>query len=183
MSRRTDRWRERDAERRCQHAAAVASSERLRRRQAEQARDDALDRADHLDRELRSINAQLFATVGVFTAAELTRLLPEETAARLRGTAERVELHVDTRDEHDVLIVADAKGSNPTAVEDLAKSLGAALAVSRVTARHDGDEALAQLLDLARISPETGAFRVEVGLPLELLRRRFGRCAEDAGTR
>jgi hypothetical protein len=120
---------------------------------------------------------------GVFTASELARLLPEETAARLRGTAERVELHVDTRNEHDVLIVADANGRDRAAVDDLGKSLGAALAVARVTARHDGDEDLAQLLDLARVSPETGAFRLEVGLPLELLRRRFGRCADDAGAR
>lgn len=75
MSRRTDRrGRERDAERRYQHAAIVASAERLRRRAAEQERDDALDRADHLDRELRRINAQLFATVGVFTAAEYQQI-------------------------------------------------------------------------------------------------------------
>ena len=120
---------------------------------------------------------------GVFSAKELSRLLPEETATRLNGTAERVELHVDTRDEHDVLIVADANGRDVGAVDDLGKSLGAALAVARVTARHDGDEALAELLDLARISPAAGSFRVEVGLPLELLRRRFGRCAGDAGTR
>lgn len=75
MSRRTDRrGREWDAERRYQHAAAVASSERLRRRQAEQARDDALDRADHLDRELRRISAQLFATIGVLTVAEYQQI-------------------------------------------------------------------------------------------------------------
>lgn len=75
MSRRTDRrGRERDAERRYQHAAAVATAERLRRRTAEQERDDALDRADHLDRELRRINAQLFATVGVLTADEYQQI-------------------------------------------------------------------------------------------------------------
>jgi hypothetical protein len=119
-----------------------------------------------------------FKTDRLMWGADLARLLPDDMASRLRGTAERVGLH-----EHDVLIVADASGKERTAVDDLGKSLGAALAVARVKARHDGDEDLAQLLDLACISPESGAFRVEVGLPLELLRRRFGHCAEDAGSR
>jgi hypothetical protein len=120
---------------------------------------------------------------GVVSASELSKLLPEETRSRLQGAAERVELHVDTRNDADVLIVADANGQNPAQVDDLAKSLGAALAVARVKARHDGDDALAELLDLARVSPESGKFRLEVALPLETLRQRFGRCAERAEER
>jgi hypothetical protein len=118
---------------------------------------------------------------GVVAASELVKLLPEDVQGRLRGAADRVELHVDTREENDVLIVLDTTGSDNAAVDDFGKSLGAALAVARVKARHDGDDDLAELLDLARVRPETGAFRLEVGLPLELLRKRFGYCREDAG--
>lgn len=75
MSRRTDRrGRERDAERRFQHAAAVASSERLRRRDAERERDDARDRADHLARELRRLNEIHEATVGFPTATDYQQI-------------------------------------------------------------------------------------------------------------
>ena len=118
---------------------------------------------------------------GVVDAEALERALPEDLRSRLRGTADRIELHVDTRDEHDVLIVADATGSDTGAVADLGKSLAAALAVARVTAQSEGDEELAQLLDLARVNPETGAFRVETALPLETLERRL--CARGGGRR
>ena len=75
MSRRTDRsGRLRDAERRYGHAAVVASAERLRRRDAERERDDALDRADHLERELRRLNEIHEATVGFPTLADYQQI-------------------------------------------------------------------------------------------------------------
>lgn len=75
MSRRSNRkGRERDAERRYAHAAATATAERLRRRDAEQARDEALDRADYLDRQLRRLNEIHEGTVGFLTPAEYQQI-------------------------------------------------------------------------------------------------------------
>lgn len=116
---------------------------------------------------------------GVMDASGLGRFLADDVRERLRGAAERVELHIDTRNDDDVLIVADAEGPNAAAVADLGKSLGAALAVARVTAQSEGDQDLATLLDLARVNPKTGSFRVEAALPLDVLERRL--CERDGG--
>jgi len=118
---------------------------------------------------------------GLMDPEVLEAWLAADVRDRLRGAAERVELHVDTRDENDVLIVADAQGSDRAAVADLGKSLGAALAVARVTAQSEGEHELATLLDLARVRPKDGSFRVEAALPLHVLERRL--CAADGGPR
>lgn len=75
MSRRTDRrGRERDAERRYQHAAAVASTEHGRRVRAEQARDDALDRAAHAEREAARMHELNIATLNFLSYEEYGRI-------------------------------------------------------------------------------------------------------------
>lgn len=75
MSRRTDRrGRERDAERRYQHAAAVASAERLRRRDAERERNDALDRAEHAEREAARMHELNIATLNSLSYEEYGRI-------------------------------------------------------------------------------------------------------------
>ncbi|MHB8876885.1 MAG: hypothetical protein ACYC8T_24575 [Myxococcaceae bacterium] len=114
---------------------------------------------------------------GIISADELARLLPEDQARlaeRLREAASRVELHVDAT--HDVGMVADVRGTNPADAEDLGKSLGAALALGRLKAQAEGSHELAQILDLARVKPGSGDFRVELGLPLELLTKSLAHC-------
>jgi hypothetical protein len=121
---------------------------------------------------------------GVVSAEELARILPDsqrEIAERLRGALENIELHVDASD--DVAIVADASGPTATDVNDLGKTLGAALSLGRLKAQSDGDEKLAELMELARVSPRDGRFSLELALPMPVIQRQMGPCKRkrDAG--
>lgn len=122
---------------------------------------------------------------GVLSAEELAKMLPEsqrEIAERLRGALERIELHVDASE--DVAIVADATGPTANDVDDLGKTLGSALSLGRLKAQSDGDEKLAELMELARISPHNGRFSLEMALPMPVIQRQMGPCRRnkhDAG--
>ena len=77
----------------------------------------------------------------------------------------------------DVAIVADAQGSDQSALEDLSKTLGAALSVARATAAKGGKEKerLSELLDDATVYPRKGHFSLNMALPLEVL-KEWGPC-------
>jgi hypothetical protein len=121
---------------------------------------------------------------GVLSAEELARMLPEserEIAERLRGALESIELHIDASE--DVAIVADAIGPTATDVDDLGKTLGSALSLGRLKAQSDGNEKLAELMELARVSPRNGRFSLELALPMPVIQRQMGPCrrTRDAG--
>ncbi len=114
---------------------------------------------------------------GVIKPAELVKLLPEEQrslAARLEAAAERVELHVDA--SRDIGIVADVRGLDTAETVDLGKSFGSALSLGRLQAQTDGKEKLAGLLESARVVPGDGEFRLEMGLPFELMEEALKAC-------
>ena len=116
---------------------------------------------------------------GVLTAQDLARMFPGEQsdlAERFRAAADRIEIHVDT--SRDVGIVADVRGSDPSQVEDLGKSLGAAMALARLGAQDDEQRDLADLLDLAKVRPNGDQFKVELAIPLEVLEKYLSRCGE-----
>lgn len=121
---------------------------------------------------------------GVLSAEDFAQMLPEnqrDIAERLRSALEQIELHVDASD--DVAIVADATGPTANDVNDLGKTLGSALALGRLKAQSDGDEKLAELMELARVSPRNGRFSMELALPMPLIQRQMGPCKrkKDAG--
>jgi hypothetical protein len=116
---------------------------------------------------------------GVIATRTLADILPpdqREIAEQLVRAAGAVELHVDARG--DVAVVADVKGEDAQAVSDLGKSLGGALALARMRAQGQGEEDLAKLLDFARVRPDGDAFRMEVALPLDVLKERLAFCRE-----
>jgi hypothetical protein len=116
---------------------------------------------------------------GVATPEAIAELVPSDYAAladKLRQAAARVELHVDT--SRDVGIVADVTGVAGRDTEDLGKSIGAALALGRLQAQADGKDELLELMDLARVVPDDGRFRLEMGLPLGVLEKHLRRCVE-----
>jgi hypothetical protein len=95
-------------------------------------------------------------------------------AEKLRGALDQVELHIDA--SSDVAIVARATGTDGAEVDDLGKSLGAALSLGRLKARADGDTALGELMELARVRPEDGRFSMELALPMKVIEKYLGGC-------
>ncbi|MGK3987776.1 hypothetical protein WME99_32340 [Sorangium sp. So ce136] len=114
---------------------------------------------------------------GVLSADDIAAVVEgsdPEIAERLRGAVGRVELHVDASE--DVAIVADVTGPVAADVDDLGKTLGTAISLGRLKAQADGEEQLAELLDLARVSPHEGRFSMDLALPLPMIEKAMGNC-------
>ncbi len=117
---------------------------------------------------------EIYGVLSADAFAEAFESTQPELAQRLREVAERIELHVDTR--RDVGVVADIRGASASDTKDLGKTVGAALALGRLKAQADGYAELAELMDLARVVPGDGDFRMELGLPLEFLQKHLEEC-------
>ncbi|WP_437923366.1 hypothetical protein WMF37_30590 [Sorangium sp. So ce291] len=114
---------------------------------------------------------------GVLSADDIAAVVEgsdPEIAERLRGAVGQVELHVDASE--DVAIVADVTGPVAADVDDLGKTLGTAISLGRLKAQADGEEQLAELLDLARVSPHEGRFSMDLALPLPMIEKAMGNC-------
>jgi len=116
---------------------------------------------------------------GVLPGEALRALVPPgagsgDLARRLAEVASRVELHADAM--NDVAVTARVGGDDRAGLEDLARALGAALAVARVEARASGERELAELLDHARVARGGEGFSLELALPAETLERWFAGC-------
>ena len=84
-------------------------------------------------------------------------------------------VHVDAIEE--VLMVMDVEGNDSGAVEDLAKSLGAALAVGRLEAKQQGEDDFVRLMDQSRVrSYGARRLRAEVAIPMDLMTRSMRGC-------
>ncbi len=119
---------------------------------------------------------------GILAAEQLAEMIPAEQQAlrqRILEAADRVELHVDA--SGDVAIAADVQGPQADSVRDLGKSLGAALSLARIKAQAEGDDTLAELLELARVKPQGDRFALELALPLEVLEKHLGEACRKRG--
>jgi hypothetical protein len=117
---------------------------------------------------------------GVLSVEQIAKLLPPdqaELAQRLKQVADTVELHMDARS--DVAMVAEIRGSDAAQVTDLGKSLGAALSLARLKAQADGNKDLAQLLDFARVQPDGTEFKLEMAVPIDVIRERLAFCRDE----
>jgi hypothetical protein len=111
---------------------------------------------------------------GVLDPEELARMVPEEQRAiadTLRQVVDDVGLHVDAMS--DVALVAELRGEDEAQLADLAKSVGAALALARMTAKAQGEDELADLLARTRVSPYGNRFSLELALPKALLQQHL----------
>jgi hypothetical protein len=106
--------------------------------------------------------------------ADLLRSGSPELAQKLAQAAQRVYLHLDAREG--VGLVADVEGPPSEALRDLGKSLGAALALSRFRAKAQGQAELADLLELAKVVPQDGTFRLELAVPLQYVQEQLKDC-------
>ncbi|HET7755468.1 MAG TPA: hypothetical protein VFK85_16305, partial [Anaeromyxobacteraceae bacterium] len=119
---------------------------------------------------------------GVIPGAALQPLLrgaPNGIGERLAALASRVELHADAMS--DVAIVARVTGADAAGLDDLARSIGAAMAIGRMQAKARGTDQLADVLEYARVERgHSGAgFSVELAIPTDVLERWFAGCGEE----
>jgi hypothetical protein len=117
---------------------------------------------------------------GVLSVEQIAKLVPPDQgdlAQRLREVASTVELHMDARS--DVALVAEIRGTDEGKVTDLGKSLGAALSVARLKAQAEGNKDLAQMLDFAKVQPEGSQFRMELAVPLDVIKERLAFCRDE----
>ncbi|HYO55805.1 hypothetical protein [Archangium sp.] len=120
---------------------------------------------------------------GVISAEQLKKLFPpdqQELAARLAEVAENVELHVDARS--DFAMTAQVKGADEAKMTDLGKSLGGALSLARMKAQAEGEKELAQLLDFAKVRPDGNEFKLELAVPLEVIKQQLAFCRDQQDT-
>jgi len=114
---------------------------------------------------------------GVIGQADLERLAPPELRERVHDVAAHAEVHVDAIEE--VLLVMDVEGSDAKQVEDLGKSLGAALAVGRLEAKREGEDALVRLMDQSRVRLYGDRrLRAEVAVPTDIMTRSMRGCGK-----
>jgi hypothetical protein len=119
---------------------------------------------------------------GVVSVEQLKKMFPpdqQELALKLAEVAENVELHVDARS--DFAMTAQVKGADADKVTDLGKSLGGALSLARMKAQADGEKELAQLLDFAKVKPDGSEFRLELAVPLDVIKEQLAFCREQQG--
>jgi hypothetical protein len=118
---------------------------------------------------------EIYGKVG---QADLERMAPEEMKSRLHDVAAHAEVHVDAITE--VLMVMDVEGSDAKQVEDLGKSLGAAMAVGRLEARREGRDDVVRLVDQSRVRPYGDRrLRAEVAVPLDIMTKSMHGCGGD----
>lgn len=119
---------------------------------------------------------------GVIPGAAAKRLLGVDERGigqRLAQLAERIELHVDAM--QDVAAVVQVQGSDAQGVSDLARSMGAALAVARIKAQAEGNEKIADLLESAEVrQPGGGLLTVRFAVTADQLDSWFDGCGRRA---
>jgi hypothetical protein len=115
---------------------------------------------------------------GVLGVAELLELFDgaddQGLREQLSRAASRVELHADATS--DVGLVARFHGDDPSALEDLGKTMGGLLAGARIKALAEGEDEAARLLEMANVQPRDGSFNLELALPRSFLEEQKEVC-------
>lgn len=120
---------------------------------------------------------------GIIKAGPLAAGLAEENPALaqlLEEAASSIKVHADV--SHDVGVVAEIVGSDPTKTQDLRKALGTALTLAKLQAEAKGNKSAAEVLGFARVAQAKGDsanFHLEAGLPYEFLEKQLKKCVED----
>ena len=115
---------------------------------------------------------------GVLSVGALSTLLSEgqpDLGRRLQAVAQRIAIHVDVA--HDLAVVADVEGSNSQDLQDLGKSIAAALSVALLQARMTSEAELAEILEHARVIPGEKSFRLELALPIKVIEKQLASCS------
>ncbi len=118
---------------------------------------------------------------GVAGPELLAKLIESEDpqVRQLAEAVENIELHVNTSEG--LALSLHAQGSDEARLEDLAKSLGAALAVQRMMKGADSE--FGKFLEDSRVLRTGGGkFTVELAANMDMLREQLGPCASKDRT-
>ncbi len=120
---------------------------------------------------------EVYGVIGPQALADLVSDDDPKVRDLLVGATKGLSLHVDV--SHDVGVVADVQANDATKTDELRKSIGGLLSIARLRAQNRGRDDQAELLDLARVRAGDGAgFRVEAGVPHELVKSMLQRCVD-----
>jgi hypothetical protein len=123
---------------------------------------------------------------GVLKPALLGELFDEADPALrdlLTSTTKGLTLHADVG--HDLGLVGDLEANDATKADELRRALGSFISVARLQAQQRGRTEEANLLDLARVrsGDGRGGFRLEAGIPHELMKSMLADCAKRGKAR
>lgn len=120
---------------------------------------------------------EVYGVVGPQALADLFGDGDPKVRDLLVGATKGLSLHVDV--SHDVGVVADINANDATKTDELRKSIGSLLSLARLRAQNRGRDDQADLLELARVRSGDGSgFRVEAGLPHELVKSMLQSCVD-----
>ncbi|EPX57245.1 hypothetical protein D187_006999 [Cystobacter fuscus DSM 2262] len=127
---------------------------------------------------------------GVVSVERLADSLPPEQRAlgeRLKQLAPRAHLNLDV--SSDFALSVRLQGPDAERTADMAKAIGAAMALARFEAQSQGQTELARVLEYAGTSAMDDHLGVQLAVPLEVLRQELSWCrgasasgSTDAGT-
>jgi hypothetical protein len=117
---------------------------------------------------------------GRLSAKAALELLPVALQEKIPETDLNVELHADS--SRDVLLVADAYGSDPNGI-DIGKTLAAALGAQRFAAAAEGDHELSELLDAFSVERSADGFQLQAAFTEDFVANALGQCAQRARKR
>lgn len=145
---------------------------------------DRMDGKGDPDEKRALTEADAYGEVyGIVKPEQLSRGLEKENpqlAQLLSEAATQVKLHADV--SHDVGVVAEVQGDNPSKTQDLRKALGTALTLAKLQAEAKGEKGQAEVLGFARVEKAQGGgstFSLEAGLPYEFLERQLKECVAE----
>lgn len=115
---------------------------------------------------------------GTIDSETMLRMMGEgdpDLAALIESAVSKVRFHADA--SSDVAMVFDLEGVDPTKTEELSRTLGGLLVAARMKAQQNGQKALADLLDFARIRPgDESGFSLDLALPEDFLLEHLASC-------
>jgi hypothetical protein len=117
---------------------------------------------------------EVYGRVG---ARFITKLLPPDPELeKLLEAARQIELHVHT--DQSVAASLRLTGDDPKVLDELARTIGGAMATARVAAASGDDEELAMFLESAAVNRRTDdGFSIELAVPFRWVRSKLGDCA------
>jgi hypothetical protein len=153
------------------------------------AKDEASTKAllDRLDRGEAPRNSALTESMaygelyGVLNGQALGDLFgddDQQVRDVLVSATKGLKLHVDVG--HDVGVVADVEANDPARTDELRRTIGSVMSLARLRAQSRGRTQESELLDLAKVrgGDSSGGFRVEAGVPHEMMKSMLTQCVQ-----